>query len=105
MPLSLATPLRDLKGIGPTRAAELEARALKTIEDLLFHLPFRYEDRSLFFPTASPTRGLGAAVRGRVVPPVLRRPRARAFTIFEAVVEAGRGSNHIRAPSSAPQRA
>jgi ATP-dependent DNA helicase RecG len=42
---ALQTPLRFLKGIGPTRAAQLEAFGLKTVEDLLYHLPFRYEDR------------------------------------------------------------
>jgi len=42
---ALRTPLQFLKGIGPTRAAQLEGLGLKTIEDLLYHLPFRYEDR------------------------------------------------------------
>ncbi len=41
----LQTPLRFLKGIGPKRAAELEKFGLKSVEDLLYHLPFRYEDR------------------------------------------------------------
>src|SRR5919106_5228515 len=41
----LQTPLRFLKGVGPTRAAQLESLGLRTIEDLLYHLPFRYEDR------------------------------------------------------------
>jgi len=42
---ALSTPLRFLKGIGPKRAAQLEGLGLKTVEDLLYHLPFRYEDR------------------------------------------------------------
>jgi ATP-dependent DNA helicase RecG len=41
----LQTPIRFLKGIGPKRAAQLESIGLNTIEDLLYHLPFRYEDR------------------------------------------------------------
>jgi ATP-dependent DNA helicase RecG len=41
----LQTPLRFLKGIGPKRAEELERFGLKSVEDLLYHLPFRYEDR------------------------------------------------------------
>ncbi|HYY25724.1 MAG TPA: ATP-dependent DNA helicase RecG [Candidatus Udaeobacter sp.] len=41
----LQTTLRFLKGIGPKRAAQLESIGLITIEDLLYHLPFRYEDR------------------------------------------------------------
>jgi ATP-dependent DNA helicase RecG len=42
---ALQTPLRFLKGIGPKRAEQLAAFGLKTVEDLLYHLPFRYEDR------------------------------------------------------------
>jgi ATP-dependent DNA helicase RecG len=42
---ALEQPLRFLKGIGPKRAADLESFGLGTIEDLLYHLPFRYEDR------------------------------------------------------------
>ena len=41
----LQTPLRFLKGIGPKRAEELEKFGLKSVEDLLDRLPFRYEDR------------------------------------------------------------
>lgn len=42
---ALEQPLRFLKGIGPKRAADLESIGLSTVEDLLYHLPFRYEDR------------------------------------------------------------
>ena len=42
---NLQTPLRYLKGIGPKRAEQLAAFGLQTVEDLLYHLPFRYEDR------------------------------------------------------------
>jgi ATP-dependent DNA helicase RecG len=35
-----------VKGVGPARAAMLEAKGLVTVEDLLAYVPFRYEDRS-----------------------------------------------------------
>src|ERR1700722_361594 len=35
-----------VKGVGPARAAMLEAKGLKIVEDLLTYAPFRYEDRS-----------------------------------------------------------
>ena len=48
-PLSAATPIEFLKGIGPKRAEALvEDLGIKTCGDLLFHLPFRYEDRTKF---------------------------------------------------------
>jgi ATP-dependent DNA helicase RecG len=44
--MDLSTPLTYLKGVGPGRAAMLEAKGLSTVEDLLAYVPFRYEDRS-----------------------------------------------------------
>jgi len=41
----LQTPLRFLSGVGPKRAEQLAKFGLETVEDLLYHLPFRYEDR------------------------------------------------------------
>ena len=35
-----------LKGVGPARAAMLETKGLRVVEDLLTYSPFRYEDRS-----------------------------------------------------------
>jgi ATP-dependent DNA helicase RecG len=44
--LDLSTPLTYVKGVGPARAAFLEAKGLSIVEDLLYYAPFRYEDRS-----------------------------------------------------------
>ena len=43
-PLQLTTPVANLPGIGPKRAAALEARGIVTAGDLIFHLPARYQD-------------------------------------------------------------
>ena len=43
-PLSLKTPIVAMAGIGPKRAEALNARGISTVEDLLFHLPARYQD-------------------------------------------------------------
>ena len=42
----LAAPLTELKGVGPALAVKLERLGLFRIEDLLFLLPLRYEDRT-----------------------------------------------------------
>ena len=81
-----------MKGIGPRRAEALEGAGLRTVEDFLLHLPFRYEDRSAFLPIAALRPGVRATVRGRVVNAVLRRTRARGLTIFEILVEDDSGS-------------
>jgi len=44
--LQTDSPVQFVKGIGPKRAEALAAKGLQTLEDLLYYLPFRYEDRS-----------------------------------------------------------
>ncbi len=48
MKLTLASEVMYLKGVGPQRAALLAERGIRTLEDLLGYLPFRYEDRLRF---------------------------------------------------------
>ena len=43
--VALDTPVQFVKGIGPQIAKTLAEKRIATVEDLLFHLPFRYEDR------------------------------------------------------------
>ena len=43
--LELSTPVQFVKGIGPRLAQVLDAKGLRTVDDLLHYLPFRYEDR------------------------------------------------------------
>ena len=43
-----ATEVMYLKGVGPRRAELLAKRGIRTFEDLLGYLPFRYEDRIRF---------------------------------------------------------
>ena len=43
--LELHTPVQYVKGIGPRIAATLAEKGIATVEDLLYYLPFRYEDR------------------------------------------------------------
>ncbi|GAA0817981.1 ATP-dependent DNA helicase RecG [Colwellia sp. D2M02] len=39
-------PLSTLKGVGPSLATKLEKIGLLSVQDLLFHLPLRYEDKT-----------------------------------------------------------
>src|SRR5512146_362217 len=43
--LELHTPVQYVKGIGPRIAEMLAEKGITTVEDLLYYLPFRYEDR------------------------------------------------------------
>jgi ATP-dependent DNA helicase RecG len=90
----LQTPLQFLKGVGPRRAADLKRAGLATVEDLLYRLPFRYEDRSRMQPIASLRPGAKAAVLGDLKSAHLAVTRRRGFRIFHAIV--GDASGAIR---------
>ncbi len=90
----LATPLQFLKGVGPRKAADLKRAGLLTVEDLLYRLPFRYEDRSRMQPIASLRAGQRAAVLGDIKSVNLTRTRRRGFVIFHAVI--GDASGAVR---------
>ena len=90
----LATPLQFLKGVGPRKAADLKRAGLIVVEDLLYRLPFRYEDRSRMQPIASLRPGSKAAVLGEIKSSHLAVTRRRGFKIFHAVV--GDASGAIR---------
>lgn len=50
MSINLDSPIAYLKGVGPKRSELLKAElGICTVFDLLQHLPFRYEDRSVFY--------------------------------------------------------
>jgi len=57
----LTLPLQYVKGVGPKRIIELEGLGIRSVRDLLFHFPRRYEDRTLSREAAgadAPEKGL-----------------------------------------------
>ncbi len=63
----LKKPVQYLKGVGPRRAQQLEKLGIRTVEDLLYHLPFRYQDRRVVKKVAHLAVGEEAATVGEVV--------------------------------------
>jgi len=63
-----------------------------TVEDLLYRLPFRYEDRSRMQPISSLRPGTKAAVLGEIKTANLAITRRRGFRIFHAVIADASGS-------------
>jgi ATP-dependent DNA helicase RecG len=82
--MDLATPLTYVKGIGPARAAMLEAKGLVTVEDLLGYVPFRYEDRGNMKTVAHLAPGEMATVIAEVRSAKLSGFRRRNLGMFEA---------------------
>ena len=89
MSLTLATPLMCVKGVGPARATMLEAKGLKTVEDLLAYPPFRYEDRTNVKTIDQLAPGEMATVMAEVKTARLAGFRRRNLGLFEAVFTDG----------------
>jgi len=74
----LATSLQYLKGVGPRRAALLAKKGLHTVEDALFFVPLRHEDRTRLMPFQKLQPGQAQTCSGVIVglsPPPPGRPR------------------------------
>jgi ATP-dependent DNA helicase RecG len=85
--LGLETDVQFVKGIGPRIGESLKAKGVSTVEDLLYHLPFRYEDRLHPMALSELKPGEMASVIGEVRGTVLLR--TRSMPIFEMTVEQG----------------
>ena len=59
-------PLTTLAGVGPALAQSLARLGLACVQDLWFHLPLRYEDRTRITPIRELRIGATAQVEGVV---------------------------------------
>lgn len=90
---SLSSSVQYAKGIGPKRADILSGAGIRSFEDLLYHFPRRYEDRSHFQPIKDIEIGTYVTIKGEVLSKKSRRSfKRRGFGIFEISVadETGR---------------
>ena len=86
--LNLSDDVKYVRGVGPHVSEMLAAKGILTAEDLLYHLPFRYEDRqnprSLDELKPGETASVIAEVRGAAL------LRTRRMPLFELTVGQGR---------------
>lgn len=59
-------PVTSLKGVGAALASRLENLGIATVQDLLFHLPLRYEDRTQVVPMGALQAGQRAVIEGDI---------------------------------------
>ncbi len=62
-----AIPLTTLHGVGAGQAGKLAGIGLHTLQDLLFHLPLRYEDQTRLYTITDLLPGIYATVSGEVL--------------------------------------
>lgn len=62
-----AIPLTSLNGVGASQAEKLNKIGLRTIQDLLFHLPLRYEDQTQLYTISDVQPGSTVTVSGEIL--------------------------------------
>ncbi|MFA6495045.1 MAG: GxxExxY protein [Candidatus Paceibacterota bacterium] len=86
MEISLATRVSDIKGIGAHFGARLEKLNILTLKDLLYYLPFRYQDFSQITPIADIVDEGTATVYGQIQTIRMYRTPRRHMYIIEATI-------------------
>ena len=96
-PRALELPLSALKGVGPKLADKAaDELGLRTLRDLLLHVPRRHMDRAAAVPLSALRIGESATVLVEVREVKLRRTRRKGLTILEvAVADAGGAAKAI----------
>jgi ATP-dependent DNA helicase RecG len=88
MAMSLSTEVRMIKGVGPQRAELLAQRGIRTLEDLLGYLPFRYEDRIHFSKVKDIQPNGVYTIRARVMSgQAIRSMRGGRDSIYHLLVQ------------------
>ncbi|MCP3129523.1 ATP-dependent DNA helicase RecG [Shewanella sp. KJ2020] len=59
-------PITDLKGVAKRVAEKLAKLGITTVQDLLFHLPLRYEDRTQIYPIAALSPGSYGTIEAEI---------------------------------------
>ena len=82
-------PVTALAGIGPALAERLARLEIRTVGDLLFHLPMRYEDRTQVLPIRQVAIGQSALIEGEIVAQAVVG-RARPSLVCDLADDSGR---------------
>ena len=84
--LTLTSPVKFLKGVGPKRAEALQRLGIRTAGDLLYHVPHRYLDATTVTPLARAAVNQEVTCVGRVVSTGVL-PTRRGLRVFRAVLK------------------
>lgn len=91
----MVIPITSLPGIGPTTAKALERLNIHSVEDLLFHFPFRYDDLRLVKKISDVKIGERATIEATVELIGNRRSPRKRVMLTEGLVRDDTGSMKV----------
>ncbi len=90
---ALSRPITELKGVGSKIAERLQKLGITQIQDLLFHLPLRYQDRTRLLPLGSLKPSQECLIEGTVRLSQVKFGRRRSLLCY---IDDGTGSIVLR---------
>jgi ATP-dependent DNA helicase RecG len=85
--MNLLTPIEELLNIGPQYQKKLKKLGIKTIQDLIFHFPYRYEDFSNIIPVSEIKVGAINSIQGKILKIENKRTWKKRMILTEAIIQ------------------
>lgn len=92
--LSIESSIQFAKGVGPKRTLLLKRLGIQTIEEAIWTLPWRYDDRSTITPIAKLMLAATVCICGVITRTEASRARSRRLSILDVVVQDVTGTVH-----------
>ena len=92
----LQTPVQYIKGVGPYIASLLEKLGIKTLEDLIYHIPERYLDRQKIEKISDLKAGSNQVIEAALLTSGESQLGRTRRKIFQAVFSDGTGLLHAK---------
>ncbi len=93
---SVDTPAQYLKGIGPARAKFLQRLGIKTLHDIFYYIPWRYEDRRVIKEISELRYGKLETTTGEVISAGVITTPKKKLKIFEIAITDGSAILHCK---------
>ena len=83
---NLSLPIEQLRNVGPRNLSRLHKLGIKTVKDLLWHFPVRYENYTELVPISQVEPGQKVNIRGEVLKISSKRIFPRRMTVTNAII-------------------
>jgi len=85
--MNLSTAIEDIPRIGPVYQRKLKRLGIKTVQDLFFHFPRRYEDFSNLIPISKVKINEISTIYGKILGIETKRTWKRKMFLTQAIIE------------------